>query len=79
MEMYIHEAKTKLSQLVRAMEAGEKVVISRAGQPVAQLVPVTKVKKQSKRKLGQLKGRLIVPENFNDPLPDAFWMGEDLQ
>jgi len=35
----IGEAKTKLSQLLRAMNAGERVVISRDGRPEAELVP----------------------------------------
>lgn len=36
----IHEAKTTLSKLVEAAEAGEEVVLARAGKPVVRLVPV---------------------------------------
>ncbi|MSR13270.1 MAG: type II toxin-antitoxin system prevent-host-death family antitoxin [Gammaproteobacteria bacterium] len=51
----IHEAKTTLSQLVEAAEAGERVVLARAGKSVVELVQLAK-----KRgiKLGVLKGRL---------------------
>ena len=35
----MHEAKTRLSELVRRVEAGEKVVLARNGTPVAELVP----------------------------------------
>lgn len=35
----IHEAKTQLSRLLERVAAGERVVISRAGVPVADLVP----------------------------------------
>ncbi|MES2208891.1 MAG: type II toxin-antitoxin system Phd/YefM family antitoxin [Chloroflexota bacterium] len=35
----IHEAKTHLSRLVERVEAGEDIVIARAGRPVARLVP----------------------------------------
>jgi prevent-host-death family protein len=52
----IHEAKTTLSQLVEAAEAGEKVVLARAGKPVVQLVRLRKRRKGIK--LGLLKGRL---------------------
>ena len=31
----IHEAKTTLSKRVEAAEAGEKVILARAGRPVA--------------------------------------------
>ena len=34
----MHEAKTNLSQLVAAVEAGEEVVIARGGVPVVDLV-----------------------------------------
>lgn len=37
------EAKTRLSQLLKAVEAGETVVIARAGKPVAELRPVQRV------------------------------------
>jgi prevent-host-death family protein len=37
----MHEAKTKLSQLVERAEAGEEIVIARNGEPVARLVPVS--------------------------------------
>jgi prevent-host-death family protein len=36
----VHEAKTRLSQLLSAAEAGEDVVIARQGTPVARLVPI---------------------------------------
>ena len=52
----IHEAKTTLSQLVEAAEAGEKVVLARAGKPVVQLVRLRK--RRGGIKLGLLKGRL---------------------
>lgn len=35
----VHEAKTRLSELLRAVEAGEEVVVTRGGRPVAKLVP----------------------------------------
>jgi len=35
----IHEAKTHLSRLLEQVAAGERVVISKAGTPVADLVP----------------------------------------
>lgn len=51
----IHEAKTTLSKLVEAAEAGEKVILARAGRPVAQIV---RFERQEGIRLGTLKGRL---------------------
>lgn len=64
----IHEAKTTLSQLVEAVEAGEDVVIARAGRPVAQLTRVHAARKGVK--FGTLKGMFKrVSADFDAPLP----------
>lgn len=39
MDVSIAEARNRLTQLIRAVEAGESVVITRNGKPVAQLSP----------------------------------------
>lgn len=68
-QVNIHQAKTKLSQLVERAEAGEEIVIARAGKPVARLVPLTKPR--ARRRLGLLDGRFRIPDDFNAPLPDS--------
>jgi len=64
----IHAAKTHLSRLVEAAAAGEEIVIAKAGKPVARLCPLPQPK--PKRELGRLRGKLIVPDDFDAPLPD---------
>lgn len=39
----VYEAKTNLSRLLERVEAGERIVIARAGRPVADLVPHARV------------------------------------
>ena len=39
MDVALREAKSKLSELVQSAERGEKVVITRHGKPVAEIVP----------------------------------------
>ena len=39
----IYEAKTQLSRLIDRVEAGETIIISRAGRPVAELRALTAV------------------------------------
>jgi prevent-host-death family protein len=68
MEVNIHEAKTHLSKLLERVASGEEVVIAKAGEPVAKLVPVKKLPK--KRVFGSAKGDFTVPDDFNDPDPD---------
>jgi prevent-host-death family protein len=63
----IHAAKTHLSRLIEEVGEGEEIVIAKAGRPVARLVPI---EKPARRKLGLLKGKLMIPPSFDDPLPD---------
>ena len=65
----MHEAKTKLSQLVERAQAGEDVVITRHGTPVARLVPVAAAKPRSRRCAGSAAARCTVADDF-DELPD---------
>jgi prevent-host-death family protein len=66
-QVNIHQAKTDLSKLVERAEAGEEIVIARAGRPAAKLVPLTKTRRR--RRLGLLDGKFRIPDDFNAPLP----------
>lgn len=73
----VHEAKTHLSRLLREIEAGREVVITRRNKEIARLVPPFASSK--KPLLGALKGKITFDESFFDPLPDdelALWNGE---
>jgi prevent-host-death family protein len=67
-EVGVHEAKTHLSRLLRRVAAGEEVVISRGGKPVARLVPV---EGPTRRQLGRDRGLIHIPPDF-DELPEEF-------
>ena len=65
----IHQAKTNLSRLISRVELGEEIIISNRGVPVAKLVPFrTSLDRRSS--LGQDRGKFIVPDDFNAPLPE---------
>ena len=64
----VHEAKTQLSRLLERVEAGEEVVIARAGKPVARLVPLTADRRH--RIPGRLKGKIHIPDSFFDPMSE---------
>jgi prevent-host-death family protein len=65
----IHEAKTHLSRIVDEVAAGAEVVIAKAGKPMARLSPIQSAPKP--KKFGLLKGKLVVPDDFNAPLDEA--------
>jgi prevent-host-death family protein len=64
----MHEAKTKLSQLVERAQAGEEIVIARNGKPVARLVPVASTNSLAAVH-GALRGQVHIADDF-DELPD---------
>jgi antitoxin (DNA-binding transcriptional repressor) of toxin-antitoxin stability system len=63
----VHEAKTQLSRLLEEVAAGGEIVITRRGEPVARL---SAVGQGAPRRLGTDRGRFVVPEDFDDPLPE---------
>jgi prevent-host-death family protein len=64
----IHEAKTHLSRLVERVEAGEELVIARAGRPVARLVPYRP--RRTPREAGLWRGRVSLAADF-DRTPES--------
>lgn len=60
----VHDAKTHLSALLARVEAGEEVVIGRAGRPVAKLVPFTGP--AGPRQPGGWEGRVAIAPDFDD-------------
>lgn len=67
-QVNIHQAKTHLSHLLNRAMAGEEIVIAKAGKPMVRLVPVAEPTED--RVLGIDEGLFVVPEDFNDPLPE---------
>ena len=62
----VHAAKTNLSKLIEEACKGEEVVIARHSVPVVKLVPVHRP--ETKGQFGSLKGRLVIPDDFMEPL-----------
>ena len=65
----MHEAKTRLSQLVELAENGQRVVIARGGVAAVELVPVGPA--QVTRRGGQWKRKALIGENFDAPMPEV--------
>jgi prevent-host-death family protein len=64
-QVNILEAKTRLSQLIRSVQAGEEVIIANRGQPVAKLVPA-----EASRDAEKGSARRILDHLKAHPLPD---------
>jgi prevent-host-death family protein len=62
----IHDAKTNFSKLVEQAAAGEEIIITKAGTPMARLVPLQKQKR--KIQFGVMKGRMKIKRGFYDAI-----------
>ncbi len=70
----VHAAKTNLSRLLERAEAGEEIVIGRAGKPIAKLVPY--VPDRPRRVFGALRGQIVIHGDFdadNDAIAADFY------
>ncbi|HXS75008.1 MAG TPA: type II toxin-antitoxin system prevent-host-death family antitoxin [Terracidiphilus sp.] len=69
------EAKNRLTELIRSVEAGERIVITRHGKPVAQIgPPPTEVRRA---RLGGMRKRIHLRPGWTAPIdPDRFLDGE---
>lgn len=64
----VHEAKTRLSELLRAVSSGQEVEILRNGEPIARLVPA---RTRRHRSFGHDVGAFEIDDDFDSPLPEA--------
>lgn len=59
----IHDAKTNLSRIIDRVEHGEEIIISRAGTPVAKVIPLNRRVSRSGR--GSLAGKLLIVDDWD--------------
>ena len=68
-KLNIHEAKTHLSKYLARLKTGERILLCKRNQPVAQITPLSKIPTRP-RPLGLAKQTFSVPASFFEPLPD---------
>ncbi len=75
MDVSTAEAKNRLPELIRFVESGEQVIITRHGRPVAQLAPPP----PERRKVifGGMKGRIRFLPGWDDPITEEELLGEN--
>jgi prevent-host-death family protein len=73
MDVSIAEAKNRLPKLIRAVEKGEKVIITRHGKPVAQITPAPPVRR--KIRLRGMRDRIKLLPGWDDPITEEELLG----
>jgi antitoxin (DNA-binding transcriptional repressor) of toxin-antitoxin stability system len=68
---------TSLKDLVTLANQEHEIVLTQDSQPVARVLPITPGATVSpSRTLGLHRGAWTVSDDFDDPLPDGFWLGK---
>ncbi len=77
----IHDAKTRLSQLIADAVKGKPFVIAKAGKPLVKVERLEEAIPKGKRKLGFMVGQGHVPEDFDtmfqDEIEQMFYGDDD--
>jgi prevent-host-death family protein len=64
----INQAKQNFPELIEKTVSNGEVIITKDGQPIVKMVPLTKPKKE--RKLGTAKGLIKMADDFDQPIDD---------
>jgi prevent-host-death family protein len=76
MDVSIAEAKNRLPELIRAVEGGDKVIITRHGKPVAQITPPPPERRHAR--FGTMKDRIKLLPGWDDPIDEDRFLAGDL-
>ena len=61
----MHEAKTRLSQLVARAQQGEEFIIAKAGKPLVRVTAIDAPEPGQQKRIGFLAGHYAVPDHFD--------------
>jgi prevent-host-death family protein len=75
MEVSTAEAKNRLPELIRMVEGGEQIVITRHGRPVAQLGPAKSQRKEVR--FDGMRDRIKLLPGWDDPITEEELLGEE--
>ena len=70
----VQEAQVRLAELLTLAQTGNEIIIAEDNKPVARLIGIAGPKR---RIAGLQRGKIWVSDDFDAPLPDGFWTGEE--
>ena len=71
----LDKVEKQLADLLAIVEQESEIVIAQNGKPIARLASIAPTKK--KRIAGLNRGSIWTSEDFDEPLPDEFWLGKE--
>lgn len=72
----MHEAKTRLSQLVARAQQGESFIIAKAGKPLVRVTAIDSPEPSQQKRIGFLAGQLKIPDDFDRMFVCCEYLGD---
>jgi len=75
----IQQLQEHASELLASLGVADEIIISDGDKPVAKISPPPPASPPSSqpRESGFWAGQVWVAPDFDEPLPDSFWLGEE--
>ncbi|MBK7598944.1 MAG: toxin-antitoxin (TA) system antitoxin [Acidobacteria bacterium] len=70
----LQKSTINIKELVALVTAGNEIIITEGKLPVARILPIELI--EQLRQPGMHPGAIQMGENFDAPLPEEFWMGQ---
>jgi antitoxin (DNA-binding transcriptional repressor) of toxin-antitoxin stability system len=70
----VQQSQTYLTELLSLVTEGTEIILTQENTPIARLVPIP-TSPATPRIAGLHSGAIQVSDDFDDPLPDDFWLG----
>ncbi|CAN2043013.1 Toxin-antitoxin (TA) system antitoxin [Candidatus Magnetomoraceae bacterium gMMP-13] len=68
------DMQAQISKLLMLISKGDDIIIEKDNRPFAKITAISRFGK--KRIPGLNRGEIWTSEDFDEPLPDEFWLGE---
>lgn len=70
--------EAQISQLIELAKDGQEIILAQDDKPLLRVTAVEAGAPAPKQRIGNLhKGLVDISDDFDDPLPDSFWLGEE--
>jgi len=66
----IHDAKTRLSELIARAVKGESFIIAKAGKPMVKVTAIDAPEPKKMQRIGAMEGRFVVPDDIKTPFKE---------
>lgn len=71
----VQEHEPSWQELLALVQEGTEVLLTAGDKPLARVTPIEAPR--GKRIAGLHQGSIWTSDDFDEPLPDEFWLGED--